>query len=63
MCSTARVRLTLRESRDGGFTWPGSRLLVAGAAGYSDLVDLEGGAIGVLFEEGGDGRVGYLCVG
>ncbi|MDA0700332.1 MAG: sialidase family protein, partial [bacterium] len=23
--ATARVRLTLRESRDGGVTWPGSR--------------------------------------
>jgi sialidase-1 len=59
---TARVRLTLRESRDGGATWPGSRLLVAGAAGYSDLVDLGGGAVGALFEHGGDGQVGFLRV-
>jgi sialidase-1 len=59
---TARVRLTLRESRDGGVTWPASRLLVAGAAGYSDLVDLGGGAVGVVFEDGGDGRIGFLRV-
>jgi sialidase-1 len=59
---TARVRLTLRESRDGGAAWSGSRLLVAGAAGYSDLVDLGGGAVGVVFEDGGDGRIGFLRV-
>ena len=59
---TARVRLTLRESRDGGASWPASRLLVAGAAGYSDLVDLGGGAVGVLFEDGGYGRMSFLRV-
>jgi len=59
---TARVRLTLRESRDGGATWPASRLLVAGAAGYSDLVELGDGAVGVLFEDGGDGRIAFLRV-
>jgi sialidase-1 len=59
---TARVRLTLRESRDGGVTWPRARLLVAGAAGYSDLVDLGDGAVGVVFEDGGDGRIAYLRV-
>ncbi|MFU8889054.1 MAG: sialidase family protein [Trueperaceae bacterium] len=59
---TARVRLTLRESLDGGATWTGARLLVAGAAGYSDLVGLAGGGVGVLFEDGRDGRVSFLAV-
>ena len=59
---TTRVRLTLRESRDGGATWPASRLLVAGAAGYSDLVPLADGGVGVAFEDGRDGRVSFLAV-
>lgn len=59
---TARVRLTLRESLDGGGTWPHERLLVAGRAGYSDMAELPGGATGVLFEDGGRGRVSFLRV-
>jgi hypothetical protein len=35
---------------------------VAGAAGYSDLVDLGAGVVGVLFEGGGEGWIGFLRV-
>jgi len=59
----ARLRLTLRASPDGGRTWPRARLLVAGRAGYSDLVALEAGAIGVLYEAGAAGAIHFLRVG
>ncbi len=59
---TARLRLTLRGSDDGGRTWPHSRLLVAGRVGYSDLVALDGGAVGVLYEAGPRGTVRFLHV-
>ncbi len=59
---TARTRLTLRESDDGGATWPRARLLVAGPAGYSDLVQGSDGMLGVLYEAGHDGRVSFLRV-
>jgi sialidase-1 len=59
---TARIRLTLRESDDGGATWPRARLLVAGPSGYSDLAPLPGGGLGVLYEAGHDGHVAFLRV-
>ena len=46
----------------GGRTWPHSRLLVAGRVGYSDLVALDGGAVGVLYEAGPPGTVRFLRV-
>lgn len=47
-----RAHLTLRLSRDGGTTWPQALELDAGPAAYSDLADLGGGQIGVLYERG-----------
>ena len=47
-----RWGLRLRRSRDGGETWPDVAVLARGSAGYSDLVALPDGRIGVLFERG-----------
>ncbi len=47
-----RRELTLRLSRDGGRTWPPSRVLHAGPAAYSDLAVLPDGSIGSLYECG-----------
>ncbi len=50
--ATARRRLTLRLSCDGGRSWPVSRVLVDGPSAYSTLAVLPGGDVGVLFERG-----------
>ncbi|MCA9069704.1 MAG: exo-alpha-sialidase, partial [Planctomycetaceae bacterium] len=47
---TTRHRLTVRLSRDGGETWPTSKLLHEGPAAYSCLCQLPGGKIGCLYE-------------
>lgn len=47
-----RGSLTIRLSYDGGETWPVSRLVYEGAAGYSQLAVLSDGTILVLFEAG-----------
>jgi len=60
--ATARLRLTLRGSDDGGRSWPHARLLVAGRVGYSDLVALDDGAVGVLYEAGAAGAIRFLRV-
>ncbi|NII29370.1 exo-alpha-sialidase [Pseudoflavitalea sp. X16] len=48
-----RKDLTIRMSRDGGKTWPISRLLEAGGATYSDLVVLRNKTIVCLYGHGG----------
>ena len=48
-----RVNLTLRMSRDAGKSWKRVATLTEGPAAYSDLVILEGGDVGVLYEAGG----------
>ncbi len=60
--ATARLRLTLRGSDDGGRSWPHARLLVAGRVGYSDLVALDDGDVGVLYEAGVAGAIRFLRV-
>ncbi len=50
--ATYRGELTLRLSYDDGATWPVSRLVYEGAAGYSQLAVLSDGSILVLFEAG-----------
>ncbi len=47
-----RIRLTVRLSRDGGRSWPVSRLLHEGPAAYSSLCPLGGGEAGILYERG-----------
>ncbi len=49
-----RKNLTLRLSRDGGASWPGRVTLGTKAAGYSCLVSLPGGDLGVVYEAGPD---------
>jgi len=50
--SSYRANMTLRMSEDDGQTWPVSRLLYDGAAGYSQIGVLSDGTILVLFETG-----------
>ena len=50
--ATSRKDMTLRFSKDNGEHWPGSLLLTGNYAGYSDLVVLKDGAVGVLTETG-----------
>jgi len=47
-----RRNLAVRSSTDGGATWSGGTTITAGPAGYSDLVGVPGGRIGVLYETG-----------
>lgn len=48
--SKSRKNLTLRISHDDGRTWPVTKVLCAGSAIYSSLVELPGGDVGVLYE-------------
>ncbi|GIW80641.1 MAG: sialidase [Gemmatales bacterium] len=50
--TTTRHRLTVRLSRDGGKTWPASKLLYAGPSAYSSLAVLKDKTVGCLFERG-----------
>lgn len=50
--ATKRERLTIYLSRDGGQTWPISRLLDPRPCGYSCLTQLADGTIGILYETG-----------
>jgi sialidase-1 len=47
-----RGSMTIRMSYDEGKTWSVSKMIYAGAAGYSDLAVLSDGSILVLFETG-----------
>lgn len=53
--STARERMTVRLSTDGGVTWDGALELHGGPSAYSDLALLPGGDIGCLYERGEQG--------
>jgi sialidase-1 len=46
----ARRKLTVRQSFDGGKTWPDSREIYRGSAAYSCLAPIAGDRLGVLFE-------------
>ena len=50
--ATTRHRLTIRLSRDGGQTWPTSRLLFEGNSAYSCLAVLPDRTVGCLLEGG-----------
>lgn len=50
--SKSRVNLTIRMSDDSGKTWPKLRVLHAGPSAYSDLVIMQNGSIGCLYEAG-----------
>ncbi|QHC26780.1 sialidase family protein [Streptomyces sp. GS7] len=48
----ARALMTLRASRDGGRTWRTAHTVSGLPAGYSDLVRLDRGSVGLLYETG-----------
>jgi sialidase-1 len=49
----SRSDLVLRLSRDGGRTWHGVLTVETGPAGYSTMVLLPGGDVGLLYERDG----------
>jgi sialidase-1 len=49
---TKRVNMTVALSTDGGRIWAAQRQ-VAPLSGYSDLVELDDGSIGLLYDSGG----------
>ena len=51
----SRVKMTVRLSYDEGRTWPVSRELHAGPAGYSCMAVLQDGTIGIFYETGESG--------
>lgn len=50
--SEKRIDLRVRTSTDAGVTWSDGLLVGPGPAAYSDLIQLPGNLIGVLFETG-----------
>jgi sialidase-1 len=42
----------VRVSQDGGISWTTGWTVSQRPAGYSDLVELEGGRVGLLYETG-----------
>ncbi|MFB9902811.1 sialidase family protein [Allokutzneria oryzae] len=49
---TARQKMTVRASKDGGKTWPKSVEISTSKAAYSDLVQLKDDKVGLLYETG-----------
>ncbi len=56
----ARINMTVRLSTDEGRSWPVSKVITPGPAAYSDLVIQQDGQIGLLFEQGNQGGIGYV---
>jgi sialidase-1 len=54
--ATERVNMTVRLSRDGGRTWSVSKTVHAGPSAYSNLIELKGNEVGLLYERGETGR-------
>lgn len=50
--ATRRVNMTVRLSRDQGKSWPVARTIHAGPSAYSNLAELKGGLVGLLYEKG-----------
>ncbi len=48
----SRDHMTVRLSRDGGKTWPISKVLHEGPAGYSNLVEMPDGSTACFYERG-----------
>lgn len=49
---SSRRRLVVRTSRDEGSTWSDPLVVDPGAAGYSTIVELSDGCLGMLYERG-----------
>jgi sialidase-1 len=52
---TARRSMAIRASEDGGRTWRQTLLISTSPAAYSDLVQLNGSMVGLLYETGVNG--------
>lgn len=60
-----REKITIKLSKDNGKTWPYAELIYPGPSAYSDLVNLSGGNIGLLFEYGENNpyeNIGFIVV-
>lgn len=55
----SRKGMTIRTSTDGGQTWPYAKTVYTGPSGYSNLIILAPGKVGILFE----GGIHDLCEG
>ncbi|MBK9123685.1 MAG: exo-alpha-sialidase [Chloroflexi bacterium] len=56
----ARRRLAVHVSADGGHVWLLGRVIDAGPAAYSDLVQQADDKVGVLYERGNQGGIVYV---
>ena len=54
--ATGRVNMTVRLSRDEGKTWSASKMVHAGSSAYSNLIELNGKTVGLLYERGDAAR-------
>lgn len=62
--SARRRNLTVKISYDQGHTWPIARVINPGSSGYSTVIPLKNGSIGVLYERGGPdaiARITFAC--
>lgn len=57
----ARKNMSVCVSKDGGKTWPLNKVIFAGNAFYSDMVELKDGTFGVLY--GGKGTDKWMPMG
>jgi len=60
-----RIKMTVRQSRDNGKSWPHSFEVYSGPSAYSDLVAISDKEVGVLFEYGLKNpyeRIGFMPV-
>jgi len=59
--ASKRERMTVRASFDEGRTWPVSKLIDPGPSGYSCLVRLADGRVGLLYERGSYQRLTFVA--
>jgi sialidase-1 len=52
-----REKMTIRASKNNGETWPYNYLVDADISSYSDLVDLGGERVGIIYERGNNGGI------
>lgn len=50
--ATSRIMLTVKSSQDDGKTWSLGKTIWEGKSAYSDIVVLEDGTLGILYENG-----------
>lgn len=57
--TTQRANLVVKMSCDDGATWPITKVVTSGSAGYSTLANLPGGRFGLLYEQNGYTEMTY----